>query len=238
MQVDKERADKVIAYMKETNSSWLSAGVQTTSALSVDPRARFSFQKFLYDHHLLENPMLKNDDIWIECPFHEDASPSCSINEHKYVYHCFSCGSRGNLINLIADYKSRYENSSMGYYQILNSFLNTDNLMRAELGFDSIYTNSERDSFDFEEALKPFHFKPPAGKVLPSSYCELADYMVKQNCSLEQIKLFIILMQEHLSPAEIYAEVHDIAKNNKKIEYVSPDNKQGSKISLSELLEF
>lgn len=236
MHVDKERAAKVIEYMKKTNESWLSSGVQSVSALSIDPRARFSFQKFLHEHKLLENPMMKNDDIWIECPFHEDASPSCSINEHKYVYHCFSCGSRGNLINLIADYKSRYENSSMGYYQILNSFLISDNLMCAELGFSSIYSNSSEDNFNFEESLKQFHFIPPVGKVLPSSYSELADWMIKNRCSLEQIKLFIILMQEHLSTQEIYAEI--ISTNSANVVSAANNEEESPSISLNELLEF
>ena len=38
----------------------------------------------------------------INCPFHEDARPSCSINVEAKLYNCFGCGSQGNALDFIA----------------------------------------------------------------------------------------------------------------------------------------
>ena len=35
------------------------------------------------------------------CPFHPDKHPSFSVSEEKQVYHCFSCGSSGDVISFI-----------------------------------------------------------------------------------------------------------------------------------------
>lgn len=35
------------------------------------------------------------------CPFHEDDSPSLSINEEKGLFHCFGCGAKGNLFDYV-----------------------------------------------------------------------------------------------------------------------------------------
>ena len=42
------------------------------------------------------------------CPFHNEKSPSFTINDNKGFYHCFGCGEHGNIINFI----SKIDNSS------------------------------------------------------------------------------------------------------------------------------
>lgn len=37
------------------------------------------------------------------CPFHEDKTPSFSVNERKQLFHCFSCGRGGNVFNFIRE---------------------------------------------------------------------------------------------------------------------------------------
>jgi DNA primase len=41
----------------------------------------------------------------VRCPFHDDRTPSLSINQSKGVWHCFSCGSGGDVISLIQGVK-------------------------------------------------------------------------------------------------------------------------------------
>ena len=38
------------------------------------------------------------------CPFHDDSSPSFSVNPDKQVYHCFGCGASGGLISFVMEY--------------------------------------------------------------------------------------------------------------------------------------
>ena len=37
------------------------------------------------------------------CPFHDERTPSFSVNEDKQIFHCFSCGRGGNVFSFIMD---------------------------------------------------------------------------------------------------------------------------------------
>ncbi|MDO4903801.1 MAG: DNA primase [Limosilactobacillus sp.] len=39
------------------------------------------------------------------CPFHEEQTPSFSVNAEKQFYHCFGCGKSGNVYQFIMDYQ-------------------------------------------------------------------------------------------------------------------------------------
>lgn len=39
------------------------------------------------------------------CPFHQDKNPSMSVNPEKGVYHCFTCGAQGSLIDFCMNLK-------------------------------------------------------------------------------------------------------------------------------------
>ena len=39
------------------------------------------------------------------CPFHEEQTPSFSVNAEKQFYHCFGCGRSGNVFQFLMDYK-------------------------------------------------------------------------------------------------------------------------------------
>ena len=43
----------------------------------------------------------------IRCPFHDDRSPSCSINLDRKVFHCFACGEKGTILDFVATMESR-----------------------------------------------------------------------------------------------------------------------------------
>jgi len=38
------------------------------------------------------------------CPFHNEKSPSFTVNEPKQFYHCFGCGASGNVIDFAMEY--------------------------------------------------------------------------------------------------------------------------------------
>ena len=43
----------------------------------------------------------KGRGYWACCPFHNEKTPSFSINEQNQFYHCFGCGVSGNVISLV-----------------------------------------------------------------------------------------------------------------------------------------
>ena len=46
----------------------------------------------------------KGKNSFAVCPFHDDHSPSMSINRSKQIYKCFVCGAAGNVITFVRDY--------------------------------------------------------------------------------------------------------------------------------------
>lgn len=38
-----------------------------------------------------------------QCPFHEDKTPSFSVNSQKQIFYCFSCGKGGNVFNFLRE---------------------------------------------------------------------------------------------------------------------------------------
>ena len=41
----------------------------------------------------------KGLNYWGCCPFHNEKTPSFSVNEEKGFYHCFGCGEHGDIIS-------------------------------------------------------------------------------------------------------------------------------------------
>ncbi|WP_283587640.1 DNA primase [Limosilactobacillus viscerum] len=39
------------------------------------------------------------------CPFHDEQTPSFSVNQEKQYYHCFGCGRSGNVFQFLMDYQ-------------------------------------------------------------------------------------------------------------------------------------
>src|SRR2546423_1726012 len=40
--------------------------------------------------------------VMARCPFHEERTPSCSLEPVDKLYHCFGCGEAGDVIDLVA----------------------------------------------------------------------------------------------------------------------------------------
>lgn len=40
------------------------------------------------------------------CPFHNEKSPSFSVNGHRQMYHCFGCGVGGNVFTFLMEYEN------------------------------------------------------------------------------------------------------------------------------------
>ncbi len=53
--------------------------------------------KYLIDHKYLYIDAIEGK---INCPVHEERSPSCFFDAEKGVYHCFGCGSKGSLVEM------------------------------------------------------------------------------------------------------------------------------------------
>ncbi len=45
----------------------------------------------------------KGNDYWCCCPFHEEKTPSCKINDDLCSYYCFGCGAKGDIFTIYTD---------------------------------------------------------------------------------------------------------------------------------------
>src|SRR5574344_2103980 len=57
----------------------------------------------------------KGQNYWGCCPFHNEKTPSFSVNEEKGFYHCFGCGEHGDIISFVmksenVDFKTAISN--------------------------------------------------------------------------------------------------------------------------------
>lgn len=59
------------------------------------------FLNLLVDKGLKFSSPNRQGEFQIQCPFHLDSNPSCSVNELKEVYYCHGCGARGHISILI-----------------------------------------------------------------------------------------------------------------------------------------
>ncbi len=48
----------------------------------------------------------KGGNYWGLCPFHNEKTPSFSVNENKQIYHCFGCGEGGNVFSFVMKYEN------------------------------------------------------------------------------------------------------------------------------------
>ena len=45
----------------------------------------------------------KGNDYWCCCPFHEEKTPSCKINNDLGSYYCFGCGAKGDIFTIYTE---------------------------------------------------------------------------------------------------------------------------------------
>lgn len=72
--------------------------------MNVDLNKPDSVELFIRDGIGYKGPVLNqgNGDITIQCPFHDDTNPSCSISPSKRgCFHCFGCGTNGSIFDLV-----------------------------------------------------------------------------------------------------------------------------------------
>ena len=45
----------------------------------------------------------KGKDVWCCCPFHNEKTPSCKINDDQGSFYCFGCGAKGDIFTIYQD---------------------------------------------------------------------------------------------------------------------------------------
>ena len=113
------------------------------------------------------------------CPFHDDHSPSMSVNEDKKIFTCFVCGKTGNVFNFVQEFENV-------------SFIEAVKIVAERNGIDvnvDVKTNTRFDKFykAYELSLKYYqnNIKSADGK-------KALEYLHKRGLSDEIIDEFDI----------------------------------------------
>ncbi len=57
----------------------------------------------------------KGTNLWGNCPFHNEKTPSFSVSPSKGIYKCFGCGKGGNSVNFIMDHEQHTYPEALRY---------------------------------------------------------------------------------------------------------------------------
>src|SRR3954449_11451379 len=63
-------------------------------------KANASFEAVLAHYNLSATGAGK--DRAVLCPFHDEQKPSCKIELKRKIFHCFGCGTKGNVLEFVA----------------------------------------------------------------------------------------------------------------------------------------
>ena len=90
------------------------------------------------------------------CPFHDDRSPSCSINLEKKIFHCLACGEKGTILDLVAKMEQCSVSESA---QLLANWCNVSTGSSAPVGTARVRYErlSENGPLGFQLRLDPWH---------------------------------------------------------------------------------
>ena len=97
--------------------------------------------------------------LWIEsnhqirCPFHDDSTPSFSVNGQRNIWKCFGCPDGGHFLDLWIKYNNKFESTHHTVFSAVNEILAKDSELQKTLGFSSIY-KSEETEFDLFKAAE------------------------------------------------------------------------------------
>ena len=125
----------------------------------------------------------KGQNYWGCCPFHNEKTPSFSVNEEKGFYHCFGCGEHGDIISFTMkhnnmDFKSAItELANMAGLKMPDYKPRDPNVVKRE---DALFDICERAAQTFAEKL----FTPEAAHAL--------EYVRRRGFTDEEIKKYRI----------------------------------------------
>ena len=137
----------------------------------------------------------KGNDYWCCCPFHEEKTPSCKINDNLGSYYCFGCGAKGDIFTI--------------YTELYNySFPDAVKELANKVGIRIVEKNTKQN-LEYESIFKIIEISTKwfEKNLLDNDYCK--SYLNNRSISIDTIKKFRIGFSFN-SKSSLY----DYLKNN------------------------
>lgn len=117
------------------------------------------------------------------CPFHQEKTPSFSVNDQKGGYYCFGCGAKGNVFTYLKDKKSFAFSEAVEY-------------LAGRLGME-VPTLSEEEQVHYQEVKSAQAIMELAAKFYQQSlfereHSQALSYLEKRGLSHEVIRTFAL----------------------------------------------
>lgn len=110
--------------------------------------------KYRIDAFLEEHGIHTESNKQIRCPFHDDSTPSFSVNTKQNVWKCFGCPDGGHFIDLWIKYEQKFNSKKYSVYTGVETLLSKDTELQKTLGFSTIFRSETSDYNLFDEAKK------------------------------------------------------------------------------------
>ncbi len=119
----------------------------------------------------------KGKDIWCCCPFHNEKTPSCKINDEQGNFYCFGCGAKGDIFTIYQD---------LFNYSFLDAVKELANKAGIKINFDRNSNYKKNDTYIkiLEESTNWFENNLYSNSEL------CLKYLHSRNLSEETIKTF------------------------------------------------
>ena len=123
----------------------------------------------------------KGQNYWGCCPFHNEKTPSFSVNEEKGFYHCFGCGEHGDIISFTM------KSNNIGFVEAIKELANQAGIKMPEYKPKSAeQVAREENYFQIVEQATQIYQK----KLFEPEGQEALNYIHKRGFSDEMIKKY------------------------------------------------
>lgn len=170
--------------------------------------------KYLIDHKYLYIDSMEGK---INCPVHEERTPSLFFDAEKGVYHCFGCGSKGSLVEMETAMDKKTDEKS--------------NMVKTILKLAKEYNVEIPNMFEYDNLSKPrkhkrdkFDLKKQTAKNEDTIYnrkLERLEDSISQLAITDRLKAYRVIdsvFLENMKPKEAYVKLESFV--NSKIKEV------------------
>ena len=134
------------------------------------------------------------------CPFHTEKTPSFFVNDQKQIYHCFGCGSHGDIFTFIMKYESiSYRDSLKNLASIAGITFETNNRKENNL------LRKKQSLLEINQKIAVFYQK----QLFSSIGRQALQYIYSRGIKLEVIKKYNI----GFSPNQSFHLINELKKD-------------------------
>ncbi len=118
------------------------------------------------------------------CPFHNEKTPSFTVNDEKGFYHCFGCAAHGDIISFVIN------NEGLDYKDSVIKLANDYGIAIPEVKYQQNNQNQEYDQISRDYLLLAEICKFFENNLKNTAASEAINYLKKRGISVDNIKKF------------------------------------------------